>query len=161
MVVLYGRATVNFWGTAKPRRWQSAIAIVAALSLFAAVTAGWALRSGLAAAAVLQPAAWSQGNSDIGVDVGHLQFAHDSQPTNHLDHGSSPTRQKPFRNAWMTRDRPPTRTGSAPQSVWSPLPVSSTRWAPLGFQLGEARSRAPAAALADQDILTRLCVARR
>ena len=46
-------------GIAKAPRWQLAIAVVAALSLFTAVTTGWALRgSTLAQIAGPLPAAW-------------------------------------------------------------------------------------------------------
>ena len=46
-------------GIGKTRRWQVAIALVAALSLFTAVTTGWALRgSTLAQTAGPLPAAW-------------------------------------------------------------------------------------------------------
>jgi hypothetical protein len=147
---------VNVRGAGQPRRWQSAIAIVAGLSLFAAVIAGWAERSQLAVAALLQPAASSQATLDVGVNVGQVQFGDGSRPTSHLDRGSSPTNQQPYkRGVWMTRDRPPTWAHSAPQLVRSPWPVSLVA---SGFQPGHVHSGAP---LADQDILTQLCVARR
>jgi hypothetical protein len=159
--VLYRRATVKFRAAGKTRRWQLAIAIVTALSLFTAVTTGWAARGSMhAQVAAPLPAALSQG-THVGVNVGHAQLSDRSQPTSFLAHGSSPMHEKPNKTAWMTRDRPPTWTRLSPQSVWSPLPAS---FAPcelaLGFQPG-ADSGAPAAALADQDILGQLCVARR
>jgi hypothetical protein len=151
--VLYVRATVKFRGAGRTRRWQLAIAIVAALGLFAAVTTGWASR-GLAPGDVRlpQPAAFSLGDHP--------------QPTSHLDHGSSsdcdfssdfaPPHQKPTKNAWMTRDRPQTWARLSPQSVWWPLPASfaTSRWR------GGANTDPPTGAPTDQDILTQLCVDR-
>jgi len=144
---------VTFRDTGKTRRWQSAIAIVAALSLFAAVITGWASRgSTVAGLAVPQTAALSQG-AHVGVNVGRAQLGDRSQSTSNLGHDSSPTHQKPTKNAWMTRDRPPSWTRLEPQSVRSPLPAS---FADLGIQLRDAHSSAPAAVAADRDILTQL-----
>ena len=162
-LVLYSRAIVNVWGASTTRRWQSAMAIVAGLSLFAAVTTGWAARGSLLAGAALpQSAALSQETLHVGVNAGHVRVDHQSQLISHVAYGfssgSSQTPQKPTKNAWMTRDRPPTWARLSPQSLRSPLPAS---FAALGFQPGRAQSRAPAAVCADQDILTELCVARR
>jgi hypothetical protein len=146
--------------TGTTRRWQLTIAIVAVLSLFSAVIAGWAERSQVVVASPLQWAASSQATPDVGVNVGQVQIADGSQPASHLDHrsssGASPINQKPFKSGvWMTRDRPPTEARLAPQLVRSPWPVS---FVALGFQPGNVCS---AAAHCDQDILTQLCVARR
>ena len=162
--VLYGRGTVNLRSANKSRRWHLAIAVVAALSIFTAVTTGWALRSAHGITAPPQPAAWSHATPNVGLRVHRAQSAVGSQPTSHgvlrFSQGSSPTNHKPTKNAWMTRDRPPTSARVAPQLVWSPWPSAwETAWAPtLGSQSGSA---APAAATAGQDILTQLCVARR
>jgi hypothetical protein len=140
---------VNVRGAGKPRRWHSAIAIVAGLSLFAAVFGCWVVQAGLAAAAQPQPPASSQGVPDVGIDIGQV----------HSDHGSSPTNQKkPFKSAGIKRDRPHSRSRLARPLVCSPWLVALTA---LGFQSDEAHSAVPAAALANRDILTRLCVARR
>jgi hypothetical protein len=158
IVLLYGWATVTLWGAGKTRRWQLAIAAVAALSLFTAVTTGWASRGAmLAQVAAPLPAALSHG-THVGVNVGHARLGDRSQPTSDLAHGSSPTHQKQTKNAWMTRDRPPTWTRMSPNSIWSPLPAS---FAASEFRLAGTHSAAPVADLADQDILTQLCVARR
>jgi hypothetical protein len=139
---------VNFLGAGKTRRWQSAIAIFAGLSLFAAVFGCWALQGGLAAATQPQPPVSSQGFLDVGIDVGQT----------HSDHGSSPTNEKkPFKSPGIKRDRPPTRVRLARQLVWSPWPVALTT---LGFQSDDAGSAVPAAAFANRDVLTQLCVAR-
>ncbi|MCV7092569.1 hypothetical protein [Mycobacterium interjectum] len=132
----------------KARRWQPAIAIVGALGVFVALVAGSALRPPFAAAAPPEPAAWSQGPTGDGAHADRLQL----RASRH----SAPTDKKPFHSTWMTKDRPPTWSRSSPQSVVSSLPVSSTalRFAPPGGQ-----PRAPAAVLADRDVLTRFCVA--
>jgi hypothetical protein len=156
--VLYIRATVTVRGGGSSRRWQSAIAIVAALSLFAVIITGWASRgSPVAGVAVPQPAALSQG-THTGVNVGHVQLGDRSHSTSYLGHGVSPTHQKPTKHAWMTRDRPPTWTRLSPQSVRSPLPAS---FATSGLQPSGGKAVAAAAGPADQDILAQLCVARR
>jgi hypothetical protein len=160
-VVLYSRATVAFWGAGTTRRWQMAVAIFAALSLFTAVTAGWAGRgSVVAATAAPRPAASSQANH-AGANAGHVQLGDRPHATSYLVYGSSPTHQKPAKNAWMTRDRPPSWNRLSSHSVWSPLPASFTpRGLAPGFGPGGAHFGAPPAALADRDILTQLCVAR-
>jgi hypothetical protein len=111
----------------------------------------------LAQVAAPLPAALSHG-THVGVNVGHAQLGDRSHPTSYLAHGSSPTHQKQTKNAWMTRDRPPTWTRMSPNSTWSPLPAS---FAASEFRLAGSHSTAAVAALADQDILTQLCVARR
>jgi hypothetical protein len=165
--VAYSRDTVNLRSASKSRRWQLAIAVVAALSMFVAVTTGWALRSAHGIAAPPEPAAWSHATLNVGLHVDRAQFAVSSQPTSHgvlrSSQGSSPTHHKPTKNAWMTHDRPPTWAHVAPQLAWSPWPVTlppwETAWAPApGSQSG---SGAPAAVIAGRDILTQLCVARR
>lgn len=154
--MLYSRATVDPRVAVKPRRWHSAIAIVVALSLFAAVLGCWSLQSRLAAAAMSRPPASSQGTPGVGIDIGQVHFGH----------GSSPTNQKPFKSAGIKRDRPPAWARLTPQSVWAAWPVPwslrPTILAALGFQPGDAHSGASvAAALGVEDILTQLCVARR
>jgi hypothetical protein len=141
------------------RRWQSTIAIVAGLSLFYAVIAGWAERSQVVAAAPLHWVASAQANPDVGVNLGQLQTADGSQPAGHLDHHSSgvlPPHQKRFKSGvWMTRDRPPTGARSSPpsdRSLWS------VGFSVLGFQPGSVHS---VAFLGDRDILNQICVARR
>ncbi|HTY29858.1 hypothetical protein [Mycobacterium sp.] len=137
-------------GAGGTRRWQSAIAIVAAFGAFVALVAGSALRPPFAAAAPPEPAAWSQGSPDVGAPAGQLQL----RASRH----SAPTNGKPFHSIWMTKDRPPAWSRLSPQSVGSPLPVS---FSGLGFQPSGASPRAPAAVRPDRDILTRFCVARR
>jgi hypothetical protein len=164
---VYGCATVTFRCAGKARRWQLGIAIVAALSLFGAVTTGCAARgSALDTAALPQSAIASHETPNVGVAaVGRLQRDDHFQPTSGtvgivrgLSSGNSPMHQKhqkPTKNAWMTRDRPPT---------WIPLSAS---FATSAFHAGEGKAVAAVAAVAslaapaDQDILTRLCTARR
>ena len=159
---MYSRATVTFRGAGKTRRWRSAIAIVAALSLFGAVTTGWAARGSVFATAALpQPAALSHGTPTAGVDFGYLQPDDHSQPTSLFARSATSgnsTHQKPTKNTWMTRDRPSTWTPLWPQTVRSRLTAS---FAMSGCPPGTARVVAPPSAPADRDILTQLCVARR
>jgi len=144
-----------------------AVAVVAALGIFTAVTTGWALRSADGNAAPPQPAAWSNATLNTGLHVQRAQFAVDTQPPSHgvlrFSQGSSPTDHKTTKNAWMTRDRPSNWAHVEPQLAWSPWPVGLSPWetawpAALGSQSVCAQ---PAAAIAGQDILTQLCVARR
>jgi hypothetical protein len=130
--------------------------------MFAAVTTGWASRdSAIAAAAVPQPPALSQ-TTHAGVNAGHVQLGDQPHPTSYLVHGSSPTHQKPTKNAWMTRDRPPSWNRLSSQSAWSPLPASfAARGLASGPDSGGAQFGAPPTALAGRDILTQLCIARR
>jgi hypothetical protein len=132
------------------RRWRSAIAVVAALGAFVALVAGSALRPQFAAAALPEPAAWSAGIPVAGAHASHGE----PRASGH----SAPTDKKPFHTTWMTKDRTPTPSRLPPPSAGSPLPVSFTA---LGFQPRGAQPRAPTAAEADRDILTRLCIARR
>jgi hypothetical protein len=143
------------------------MAVVAALSMFVAVTTGWALRSAHGIVAPPEPAAWSHPTLNVGLHVDRVQFAVGSQTTSYgvlrSSHDFSPTNHKPTKNAWMTHDRPPTWAQVAPQLAWSPWPVSlspwETAWAPTpGTRSG---SGAPAAVIAGRDILTQLCVTRR
>ena len=162
---LYIRITVTFRGAGGIRRWQSAVAVAAAFSLFVALVAGSALRPKFAAAELPEPAAWSQGTTDAGAHAALMHLhgcssamsypalaaSRDSAPTNK-------TNEKPFHSTWMTKDRPSTWSRLSPQSVLSPVPIA---FIPLGFQPERAQPRAPAAVRADRDILTQLCVARR
>src|SRR6202453_4350866 len=146
--VAYSRSTLNLRSASKSRRWRLAIAAVAALSMFVAVTTGWALRSAHGIAAPPEPAAWSHATLNVSFHVDPAELAASLKPT---------------KNAWMTHDRPPTWAHVAPQLAWSPWPVIlppwETAWAPPpGSQSG---SGAPAAVIAGRDILTQLCVARR
>lgn len=158
---LYSRGTVNPGGAAKTRRWHSAVALVAGISLFVALITGSALRPQLAATALPEPASWSQGAPDVGAHAD--QPLHGRSPTvSHLAHhtswGAAPTNKKPFRSMWMTKARPSTWTRLSPQSVRSSLPDSV---AALKFQPRGAPYPGAADIGADRDILTRLCVARR
>jgi hypothetical protein len=127
----------------RTRRWRSAIAIVAALSLFGALTTGWAARgSTLVTAALTHPVAVSHTAGSGDQAVGPAQPA-------------APT-QKSIKHAWMTHDRPPTWSPLAPESVRWPLPASFT-----DSDFRPAQAVAPRAAPADRDTLTRLCISRR
>jgi hypothetical protein len=156
--VRYSRATVNVRGAAQTRRWQPAIAVVAALSLFASLIAGSALRSQFSAATLPEPAAWSQ----LHQNSAQSHTPSESPGAIHLQHASSwdvsPANKKPFHSMWMTHDRPDVWTRSPSYPLGSSLPVS---FAGTVFQSGVVHARAPAAECGDQEILALLCVSRR
>jgi hypothetical protein len=134
---------VTSGGIAKAPRWRLAIAVVAALSLFTAVTTGWALRgSTLAQTAGPLPAAW--------------------QTTHAAAHGSAPVHQVPAKHVWMARERPQSWNPLSPQSDWSALPASfAPRWPAVAALPDGTHSRPPAATPAGRDISTNLCIDRR
>jgi hypothetical protein len=149
---------VNVRGANQTRRWQRAIAVVAALSLFVSLVAGSALRSQFSAATLPEPAAWSH----VTPDVGQSQARSASPATIHRQHasswGASPTNKKPFHSMWMTHNRPDAWTRLQSHPLWSALPAS---FAGTGFQSGEVHTSALAAECGDQEILVLLCVSRR
>ncbi|ORB00643.1 hypothetical protein BST30_22455 [Mycobacterium mantenii] len=150
-------------GVGGTRRWQPAIAVVAALGIFVALIVGSASRPILAAAAPPEPAAWTAGTADIGAHAGPMPGRPSavSQPSPAASPSLVPankTNQKPFRHAWSTKERPLTWNRLSPHSVLAPVPSS---FSPPGCAPGGAQSRAPTAVIADRDILARLCVARR
>lgn len=132
---------------------------MAALSVLAAVTTGWAARgTAVSTAIVPQPASLSHETlSHETHGGGGVHLHRDERTRSVVAHGLSsdrtPSHQK--KNAWMTRDRPPTGTRIAAQAVRTPLPVVVPQCRP-----GEIDARAPAGAPDDRDILTELCVAR-
>lgn len=133
------------------RRWWPAVAALAALCVLAAVTTGWASRgTAVTTAIVPQPASLSHGTH--GAHLHHDERAR-SVVARGFSSDPSPAHQK--KNAWMTRDRPPTGTRIAAQAVRSPLPAVAPQCRPADID-----ARAPAAAPDDRDILTELCVAR-
>jgi len=149
-------------GDGRTRRWQSAIAITAAVSLFVALIAGSALRPKFAAATLPEPAMWSAGPLVDGAHAAPLQIHGGFQPASYAvrgsELGSSPTNKKPFHSMWMTHDRPSIWTRLAPQRPVSLVSVafsSSEILRPRG-----ARRSSLSVRFSGQDILTQLCVAR-
>jgi hypothetical protein len=133
---------VTCGGAGKTRRWRLAIGMVAALSLFTAVTTGWA----------------SRGVTPDPVHAGAT--AVHAQPA---AQGSSPTHQLPTKHGWMARERPQTWTPlrvALRVALWVALWVPS-HWPASRSQPADIRCRATAASPADRDILTQLCVNRR
>jgi len=152
-----------FGGVGETRRWQSAIAVVAALGVFVALATTSALRPTLAPSAPPEPAAWSAGIADASTHAGLLQgrFSAIGQPTLGTSRSAAPvnkTNTKPLHIGWKTKERPLTWNRLSAQSVLSPVPLSFT---PIGFAPDGAQSRAPATVRADRDILTDFCIARR
>ncbi|MEM6109254.1 hypothetical protein AAHS21_23910 [Mycobacterium sp. 050272] len=149
---------MNVRGASHTRRRQAAIAVIAALSLFASLIAGSALRSQFSAATLPEPAAWSQSTPNSG----HPQSDSAFTMAVHLQQGSSwdasPVNKKPFHSMWMTRDRPDLWTRISAHSLLSVLPVS---FAGSGFRFGGVPDGTPAPECHKQEILTLLCVARR
>lgn len=153
-----------FRGRGETRRWQLATAIAAALGVFVALVAGSSLRPPFAASTLPEPAAWSGTTPHVDAPAGSMRpegrFSAISQPALAAPRSSAPshkTNTKPFRNMWMTKERPLTWNRLSPQSALSPMPVT---FSPLGLAPYDAQSRAPAGIFADRDILTRLCIAR-
>jgi hypothetical protein len=145
-------ASVDVRCLAKSRRWRSAIAIVAGLSLLA-IIGSWALRSGFAApttATTAQPATLSHVTEAVGTN--HF----DRLPSQVVSSGSSHTHQVRYTNAWITRDRPPIWARSTPEAFRSQWPISlaALRCRPI------AHSGAAVGAFVNEDILTQVCVAR-
>jgi hypothetical protein len=127
----------------KTRRWQPAVAVVAALGLFTALIAGSSLRPQFSAPALPEPVAWSHA------------AAHVDQPTSKPV--NKPVNKKPFHSMWMTQDRPQTWTRWSAQSARS---LSTASFAPSVFAPGGARSRSPAYFPDGQHLLTLLGVTR-
>jgi hypothetical protein len=154
---------VNLGSAGTTRRWQSTIAIVAALSLFVALIAGSSLRPEFAPTALPEPAAWTHGSHGVQGHASRVQLHPVAQPTSHLDHGflpgTTPPNKKPFHSMWMTRDLPTSWTHLSPH--WLALPAS---FAASGFNPGgthwAASASASAAAPVDRDTLIQLCVVR-
>jgi hypothetical protein len=129
--------------------------------VFIALVTGSALRQSFATAAPPEPAASSAPTVDAHAGPMPGRPAALSRPASTVSLPSEPpnkTNKKPFRRAWMTKERPLTWNRLSAQSVLTPVPLSFT---PIVFAPGGARSRAPAAIASDRDILTEICVARR
>ncbi|OBH36198.1 hypothetical protein A5692_10510 [Mycobacterium sp. E342] len=145
-------------GTRRVSRWPSAIAIVAALGLFGAVTAGWAsCGTAVAGVGLPQAAAQHQQTVQAGANAAPARADRVNPVAPRFSSGSTPAHHKTTKNAWMTRDRPPTWERSSPPSIGSPLPDS---FAAAAFRLPDAPFRDPGAVPPDRDLLTRLCIAR-
>ncbi|WP_256251014.1 hypothetical protein [Mycobacterium malmoense] len=121
------------------------IAIVAALSLFAAALGCWALRAEIAVGTP-QSVAASPGAAAGSAWASHPGF------------GSTLNDDKAFKSAGLKRDRPMTFALSAPRSFWLPTPLGSSAGA---RQPGDTCPRAPSAGVTGHDLLTKLCVSRR
>ncbi|MCV7028741.1 hypothetical protein [Mycobacterium sherrisii] len=150
---------MNGHGGKNFRRWQPAIAIVAALSLFVSLVAGDALRSQFSAASLPEPAAWLHATPDT---EGHAaQQAADGNAAAHVQHaswGASPQHKKPFHSTWMTHGRPDTWPRMQTALLWPALPAS---FANNTFHPGEGDVGPPQTQHPDQDILALNCIARR
>lgn len=135
-------ATVKISDAHSPPRSRSAIAIVAAVCMFAAIFGGWLLRVERATPGPSHASPLAVANTD------HPQ----------LHHHPSPTSQTAFKSAGIQRNRPPTSFGLIPSLQQWPLPVPESA---SSADLGGARPHARAAACSGQDLLTQLCVALR
>ncbi|OBF79177.1 hypothetical protein A5791_11670 [Mycobacterium sp. 852002-51163_SCH5372311] len=130
---------------ARPQRWQSTIAILAALCLLVTVFGGNPLRPKLITAVAAQsPAALVSGSAQSD-----RESLSGTTPANHVS----------FKSAATKRNR---------QLPWGRVVAQSASWLrPInlpayGFRSGDARAAAGVtAALGGQDILTQLCTARR
>lgn len=141
---------MNLRGPGRSARRRSVIALVSGLCVLVALVGFWTLRAGLAAAGQAQIAqgavriaqANSQDCSKLAIDV---------------EQSCSATNKKPLASAGIKRDRPPTRYSLPPQ--WS-LPTLASLTS-VRYRTGVPNSHAPANSHDGQDLLTKLCVARR
>lgn len=129
--------------------------------MFTALVTGSWVRPNFAAAAPPEPAAWSAATAGAHAVLTHERPATLGRAALAAQRSAAPankTNKKPFRSAWMTKERPLTWNRLSPQSVLTPAPLSFT---PIGFAPAGSQARAPAAIASDRDILTLICVARR
>jgi len=143
------------WFGGTNRRRPTAVAIVAALSVFVALVAGSAFRPQFSAAALPEPAAWSDGAADLAAP--DFVALHSTAPVAQTHSLHTGPLRKPFHSMWMTRERPTSWTRAIPRSPSPPAPASFTAVdvRPLGAQ--HPTFTKP---IAGQDILAMLCVAR-
>ncbi|OBH99282.1 hypothetical protein A5679_19855 [Mycobacterium scrofulaceum] len=133
-----------------PRR-HPAVAVFAALSLFAAAFGFWALQVGTQAGS-------SQHGAVPAAATAPAPSGVSSAPRPHPDFGSTLDDDKAFKSAGLKRDRPTTFSLSVPRWAWTLSFASAT-----GAQrpIEACSPRAPSTVLAAQDILTIFCVSRR
>ncbi|WP_082946272.1 hypothetical protein [Mycobacterium sp. E1747] len=127
------------------------MAVVAALSLFAAAFGFWALQ-------VATQAGPPQPVSVSAAATGPAQFGDISASRTHPDFGSTINDDKAFKSAGLKRDRPTTFSLSAPRSAWTLSSFASATGAQRPIEA--CSSRAPSTVVAAQ-LLTMLCVSRR
>ena len=140
---------MTYRSAGQTRRWRFAIALVAALCVFTAVVTGWAARGSTVAGVALPPLATVSHAAPVAGER--------AAPASDSFHSGSSVDQKFAKNAWMTRERPPTWPRLAPEAVWSALPASL---ATSGVPPGDAHLGTPVPAPVGRDLLTHLCVAR-
>lgn len=143
------------------RRWQLAIAVVAALSLFVNLLTSSALRHQFSAATLPEPAAWTHSVPDASRTPEH-SLAHSesiTKPDTQDAHSwrASPVKKKPFHSMWMTQHRPESGTRLDPESQ---PPDLRTLFANLVFRSAGAHTSMPAAQYSDRQRLTFFCVLR-
>ncbi|CPR12561.1 hypothetical protein BN971_03860 [Mycobacterium bohemicum DSM 44277] len=147
------------WGAGKDRRRQAAVAIVAAIGVFIALVAGSSLRPQFAAAALPEPAAWTQNAPEPAVNAAQPQAHPLAQSTSVDKEGFSPRPaapgKKPFHSMWMTRQVPASWTRLPALAPWPPVSASPNAVRPIGH-----RCDAPAATGFVDISVTRLCIAR-
>lgn len=139
----------------RTRRWQLTIASVAALSLFIALVAGSSLRTWFAAAELPEPAAWTHASQRVPSHSGQLEL---HTAVRLYSPVSTVTNKKPFRNVWMTHDRPASWTHLSSELGWLALPTSFA--APV-FHPGAVLVPIFASAPVNRDRSTDLCILRR
>jgi hypothetical protein len=153
----YGERVMSSRCAAQPSRWSQrrwAIAIVAALSLFAAALGCWLLHVD-ANDGPPQPVTVSLQT----LDGGPAHFTDDSEPACHRDLGGSTLNaDKTFKTPRLKRDRPQHFLLSAPRST---MASSAAAWADWARHAADTNPGTPPAALAGQGILKQFCVSRR
>jgi hypothetical protein len=111
-----------------------------------ALVAGSALRTEFTASSLPEPGAWS-----------HVVHQRDAGLHTHFSRDSISNNTKPFRNVWMTHDRPCKRATPSTPTGWLALPKS---FAPATFQPSGDGVPSYAGAPADRNTLTLHCVSR-
>lgn len=135
--------TVDLRAARAHHRLQNAtVAIVAALSLFAAVIGGWVLQSAIPADASPQvPAVFQQTHVEQARVDAH------PRPASYADEDSASVDEQMFKSTRVKRDRPPTAMQLQSEAV--------------GFRPRDPRFDGTDADIGLRDILTHFCVARR
>jgi hypothetical protein len=121
------------------------IAVVCVVGAFLALIAGSALRTEFTTSSLPEPGAWSHA-------------IHHGEIHTHVSRDSMSNNTKPFRNVWMTHDRPAKRAARSASADLFVLPKS---FASPAFQLRRDHSPAHDTISLDRNILVLNCVDRR
>jgi hypothetical protein len=122
------------------------MAVVCVVGALLALVAGSALRTEFTASSLPEPGAWN-----------HVAHQRDAGLRTHFSRDSMSNNTKPFRNVWMTHDRPSKRATPSTPTGWLALPKS---FAAAIFQPSDDGLPSYAYAPDNRNILTLNCVSR-